>query len=403
MFEKRLATYLGLATLAVLSVLLITRPAQAQTETVLHSFTGGSDGANPLSHLTSDGKGNFYGTTTRGGLGYGTAFELSPNSNGGWNETVLYSFKGEADGEAPYSDLVFDGLGNIYGTTPLGGANWLGVVFELTPVGGSWTETVLYSFKGGTDGASPISGLIFDKAGNLYGTTLYGGVDESGTVFELSPSPDGWTEQVIYTSQGTQYGNAGLTMDTAGNIFGVTSTTVFELSPDGKGGWTPTVIHTFPSSPKDGYWAGGTPLLDQVGNLYGTTFNGGTRNCGTVYKLRPGKKGKWRENILHSFRCGPDLGNKDGSGPFAGIVFDANGNIYGTTGAGGKSGFGTVFELKAAVGKGSFTERVLWSFNGTDGSQPQASLILDSTGDLYGTTADTTNGYGVVFEVTPRR
>jgi uncharacterized repeat protein (TIGR03803 family) len=404
-------TVRALTLAVVLSALLLiaARPAQCQTETVLYNFTPGSDGTDPSSRLTSDGAGNLYGTTYEGGLGVGTVFELSPNGSGGWNETVLYSFAGEPDGARPfYSDLIFDGVGNLYGTTYLGGANEHGVVFELSPVGGSWVETVLYRFGGGTDGAYPVNGLIMDPAGNLYGATNAGGTSGWGTVFELSPSGNGWTEQVIYNIETQRhYSDAGLTMDVAGNIFGVSFSTVFELSPNGKGGWNPAVIHTF-TGREDGSYPEGTLVLDKAGSLYGTTARGGAerdnaKNCGTVYKLSPGKNRKWTKKILYSFNCG----QKDGRHPYAGIVFDAAGNIYGTTFNGGKYDGpdligGTVYELVAPVGKGGYKEKVLWSFHGTDGAGPLSGLILDSAGNLYGTTQDGGSGTsGVVFELTP--
>ena len=404
----------GALTLAVLSALLLiaARPAQAQTEgavgskarkpseTVLYNFYYGSDGAYPISRLTSDGAGNFYGTTCSyegQGPGYGTVFELSPNGSGGWNETVLYSFTGGADGSNPmYSDVIFDSVGNLYGTTEFGGANGYGVVFELSPAGTSWTETVLHSFAW-TDGANPLTGVIMDPAGNLYGTTGYGGANGYGTVFEMSPSGGGWTEQVIYTLVYSSY-TAGLTMDAAGNIFGVSLSTVFELSPNGSGGWNATVIQTFCSRLKDGCFAVGTPALDQAGNLYGMTADGGAKNYGTAYKLTPGENGKWTEKILHSFRSG-----KDGSHPWAGVVLDAAGNIYGTTLYGDEDDGGIVFELVAPVGTGKpYEEKILWSFTDMDGYWPHSSLILDSSGKLYGTTVfGGSNGVGVVFEVTP--
>jgi len=384
--------------LALLSALLLiaTLPAQAQTETVLCNFTGGSDGGELKSSLIFDGAGNLYGTTYEGGLfGYGTVFELSPNGNGGWNERVLYSFTGGADGGYPYSNLIFDSEGDLYGTTIFAGANGYGVVFELSPVGASWTETVLHTFANSPDGANPWSGLIFDPAGNLYGTTWDGGSNGSGTVFELSPSGGSWAEQVIYE----QGGNAGLTMNAAGDILGASVYTVFELSPNGNGGWNPTVLHTFCSG-KDGCGALGTPVFDQAGNLYGTTEYGGGKNDGTVYKLSPRtkgkKKGEWREKILRSFN------GKNGAGPMAGIVFDAAGNIYGTTVAGGWRDYGLVYELVAPVGKGSYKERLFWRFNFTDGLGPLGSLIWDSAGNLYGTTNYGGEAeLGVVFELTP--
>jgi uncharacterized repeat protein (TIGR03803 family) len=289
---------------------------------------------------------------------------------------------------------------------PHGGAYGYGVVFELSPVGASWTETVLYNFCSQADcadGEYPVNTLIMDPAGNLYGVTNQGGSTGAGTVFELSPAGGNWTEQVLYSPGSTTgYGiNAGLTMDAAGNIFGATWSTVFELSPNGKGAWNPTVIHIFDGGAKDGMGAAGTPVLDKDGNLYGTTIYGATKNLGTVYKLSPvtkgKKKGTWTVKILHSFKGGL----KDGYYPVAGIVFDAAGDIYGTTEYGGKYSDGAVFEL-VANGKGSYKEKVLWSFNGTDGGYPYDSPILDSSGNLYGTTYDGgSHGAGVVYEVTP--
>ncbi|HXM11037.1 MAG TPA: choice-of-anchor tandem repeat GloVer-containing protein [Terriglobales bacterium] len=396
-----------------LSLCLITTfaagPAQALTKGVLYNFQGyvDDDGSEPNASLTSNGVGNLYGTTQYGGQGYGIVFELSPNGKEGWKETILHTFTGGSDGAVPTSsNLIFDSAGNLYGTTesddigsggPCANAG-CGVVFELSPAGGNWTETVLYTFCqqiGCTDGSNPINGLIFDTKGNLYGTTLTGGSGSGGTVFELSPSGSDWTEQVIYL---TSYNSsAGLTIDATGNIFGATESAVFELSPKHKGGWKSAVIHTFTGGTKDGSGAEETPVLDATGNLYGTTTGGGIYNNGTVYKLSP-PKGKWNETILYSFKGGP----KDGSLPWAGIVFDAGGNMYGTTLNGGKYGEGTVFELVAPVGEGSYKERVLRSFNYTDGATPYASLVLDVAGTLYGTT-QLGGKYesGVVFEVTP--
>jgi uncharacterized repeat protein (TIGR03803 family) len=250
------------------------------------------------------------------------------------------------------------------------------------------------------------------KAGNLNRTIKGSG---GGHLFELSPSGGGWTEQVLYQFEtiplGPFYiGYAGLTMDAAGNLFGASEDTVFELSPNGSGGWSPTAIHTFGAA-ENGSNPVGTPVLDQAGNVYGTTEGGGAYNSGTVYKLSPGRR-RWTYEILYSFKSGPE----DGSQPFAGIVFDAAGNIYGTTFSGGESGQGTVYELVAPVGTGSYTEKVLWSFNFPDGFRPVDSLILDSAGNLYGTTpgggtgggpdnicsnVPDAPGCGVIFEVTP--
>jgi uncharacterized repeat protein (TIGR03803 family) len=390
----------GALILAVFLVLLVAaQPALAQTETVLYNFpaaaistTGGS-----TARLTFYGS-KIYGTTFGGGVGYGSVFELSPNSSGGWNATTLYNFTGGADGAYPsFSYVMFDG-GNIYGTASNGGAHGYGVVFELSRTGGIWTETVLFNFPGGQHNSSPANGLIKDRAGNLYGTC---GGGKGGGVFELTPSGSGWSEKLIFTDA---LGNdAGLTMDAAGNIFGIggityPNTAVFELSPNGTGGWKRTVIHSF-TLPEGALSLNGTLVLDGGGNIYGTTGYGGAQNLGTVFKLSPvkGKPGKWTYADLYDF-----TGSPDGAGPFAGVVLN-NGNIYGTTNSGGTYSLGTVFEL-AAAGKGSYAEKVLWNFNGTDGLTPYGGVILHKTGvfDLYGATVTGgANGEGVVFEVIP--
>jgi len=393
-FSKTLATtgshnFLALVLLSAL-LLIAAQPAQAQTETVLYNFTGSPDGNDPTSRLTADSAGNFYGTTYYGGdgsPGFGTVFELSPNGGGGWNETVLYRFTGGADGAYPaYSDVIFDSAGNLYGTTYRGGGEFgLGVAFQLTPNGGGWTESVLHVFKGGEiDGGHPESRLIMDKAGNFYGTTFSGG-NTQGTVFELSPAPGGtWTERIIYGAKATY---AGLTMDAAGNIFGTTrDQKVFELSPNGNGGWNASVIHVFTGSPNDGAGPYGTLVFDSAGNLYGTTRAGGTYTRGTVYELSPGPNG-WTERILYSFRGGINPKH-----PLGGVVLDAAGNIYGTT----TRGTVATFEL-VNIGGGSYTFKILCG----DGSL--ASLFLDTAGNLYGTSLSNPFGgiFGKVFECTP--
>jgi len=410
-------------------LLIAAHPAQAQTETVLYNFcsqAGCTDGSRVPNEggLTSYG-GNFYGETEYGGLyGYGTVFELSPepgggcpsgsNSGNGWCETVLYSFNGGADGRYGYSSLLFDKAGNLYGVTYDGGANGAGVVFELSLVGDSWTETVLYSFcsqPGCADGQYPLTSLIMDAAGNIYGVTNQAGSVGDGTVFELSQSGGSWTEQVIYLIPTSAGGgtNAGLTMDSAGNIYGATWAAVFELSPNGSGGWNPpTVLHTFAGAPKDGRGGMGTPVFDKAGNLYGATIWGGAHGpctegfgCGTVYKLTPvtkgKKKGTWTEKILYSFKGG----KKDADQP-AGVALDEAGNIYGGSTFGGKYGDGIVFELVAPAGKGSiFKENVLLSFDGTDGATVYGPPIVEG-GNLYGATGNGgSGGYGVVYELTP--
>ncbi|MGA2423689.1 MAG: choice-of-anchor tandem repeat GloVer-containing protein [Terriglobales bacterium] len=402
---------LSALTLVMLSALLLlaARPAPAQTETVLYNFEGGlfgPDGANPEGSLTSDGKSNFYGTTNSGGAHEnGDVFELSPNGSGGWNETLLYSFTGGTDGAFPSDTVILDSVGNLYGTAGGGITGW-GVVFELSPVEEGWTETVLYLF-GSTpgDGLQPASGVMMDATGNLYGATAFGGSVNYGTIYEMSPSGGGWTEQTIYNFDGRgpfDY-NTGFTMDAAGNIFGVSRQTITELSPNGNGGWNASVIFNFPNA--RGYFPNRTIVTDQSGNLYGTTSvgtaKGGLGGYGTVFRLSPRKKGgTWSRKVLYAFE---GEGNGDGNDPFGEIVFDAAGNIYGTTAYGGEYGDGTVFELVTPVDKSKgYTEKVLWSFNGTDGETPVGGLILDSAGNIYGTTySGGLYGWGVAFEVTP--
>jgi hypothetical protein len=390
------------------------RPAQAQsTETVLYNFTGGTDGGTPQSSLTLRG-GNFYGTTQFGGtgLGQGTVFVVSPNGSGGWNETVINNFCPESgacpNGSYPNGPVIFDSVGNLYGITPEGGntncsAVGCGVAFELSPVGADWTETVLYVFcspftgvcQGGND---PGGGVVMDAAGNLYGQVAPG-------AFELSPSSGGWTEKLI--SFNVENSKSGLTMDATGNIFGmafgVTGLVAFELSPNGKGGWNTTVLYTFTTNPNPTIWS--SLALDQAGNLYGTETgwyigpgNGEDEFFGTAYKLSPGETG-WTKTVIYTFS--PDDSALEGNGPSGGgLVLDSAGNIYGTTMQGGTYGQGTVFELVAPVGMGSYEEKVLWSFDGTDGSKPNGGLILDSAGNLYGTTpTGGSSGAGIAFEI----
>jgi uncharacterized repeat protein (TIGR03803 family) len=405
------------ATVLILTMNLFGTSGWAATQTVLHSFGNGTDGAYLYAGLIIDGAGNLYGTTQEGGAyGFGTVFELTPEAGGGWTENVLYSFNNNGtDGVEPYAGLIFDGAGNLYGTTFVGGTYNGGTVFELTPqAGGGWTEKVLYSFgANGADGDQPYAGLIFDGAGNLYGTTYDGGTYDAGTVFELTPQAGGgWTENVLHTfnDNGTDgyLPLGGLILDAAGNLYGTTQHgpsrkrngccgTVFELTPQTGGGWTEKVLYSFGG--KHGNEPNGGLVFDGAGNLYGTTIEGGTYSSGTVFELTPEAGGGWTEKVLHSFGNGTD-----GIGPRGSLVFDGAGNLYGTTYDGGTYYLygGTVFKLTPKVG-GSWTEKVLHSFgNGTDGDQPYANLIFDAAGTLYGTTyVGGTYNRGTVFEITP--
>jgi uncharacterized repeat protein (TIGR03803 family) len=326
-------------------------------------------------------------------------------------ETVLYSFSGNT-GSTPASALISDGAGNLYGTTVGGGAHALGTVFELSPAtGGGYTETVLHSFgrADGSDGISPYAGLVRDSAGNLYGTTNAGGSDHNGIVFELSPtSGSSWTEKILYVFQGQTPDECSprttLLLDSAGNLYGTTSWcgssdkgTIFELTPKTGGLWQSKLLFAFNGT--NGYFPFSL-VLDAFGNLYGATAYGGANGVGTVFELKP-VNGVWKEHVLHDF----DNNGVDGANPQAGLIFDSKGNLYGTTQLGGANGYGTVFELSPAA-RGAWTETILHNFTNTggDGYYPEAPLIFDIAGNLYGTTTrGGSNGFngGTVFELTP--
>jgi uncharacterized repeat protein (TIGR03803 family) len=404
-------------TLAVLAIMAgVASPVWAGTEKVLYSFAGGPDGNGPFSGLVADKAGNVYGTTQNGGTtNNGTVFELSPSSGGGWTEKILYSFCTQppncADGYGPTGGLIFDESGNLYGTTSFGGNEacqpGCGTVFELSPNSdGTWTETVLHSFSG-TDGANPSNSfLIFDKTGNIYGTTQGGGAYGHGAVFELSGS-GGWSETVLYSfcavsncSDG-QIPLAGAIFDKSGNLYGETYAggtyndgTIFKLSPR-SGGWSERVLHSFGGF--DGLGPQGGLVFDKKGGLYGSTSSGGAHGSGEVFKLTRSKKG-WNRTVLHTFK------GADGQFPYDHLIFDKAGNLFGTTAGGGKcDNCGTVFELKP-LWRG-WKETAVYGFTGGggdgDGFDPLGSLLLGKSGRLYGTTATGgTGGFGTVFEVT---
>jgi len=319
------------------------------TETVLYSFNNAPDAANPYGGLVLDTAGSLYGTTYYGGTSNrGAVYKLTRGSNGTWTESVLYSF---ADGN-PTGALVFDAKGNLYGTTSNDGVTYhAGTVFELTPAsGGNWNASVLYSFKGSGngDGDSPYCGLIFDAAGNIYGTTELGGAKDEGTVFKLTRSKGVWTESLLYSFTGQSDGYdpyAGVTMDGSGNLYGTTLSSAFELKPTSGGGWQFILLHPLTGSNGGRLASYSGVVLDQQGNLYGTTLQGGTGcnypGCGIVFKLAPQSDGSWKETVLHNFESADD-----GSYSAAGVILDKMGNLYGTTNyGGGEFGYGTVFEI----------------------------------------------------------
>ena len=403
----------------------------AAKEKVLYAFNGGKGGADSYSSLIFDSTGNLYGTTQRGGhlsdcdgVGCGVVFKLTPDSSGKWKETVLYTFHGGKDGAFPSAGLTLDPAGNLYGTAQLGGStsgslcqiSGCGVVFKLVPgSGGTWKEIVLHSFNG-KDGSAPFAPVIFDTAGNLYGTTASGGNSRgNGVVFQLTPDSKGkWKETVLHLFTGGKDGAlpfAAVISDTNGNLYGTTEGggnlsdcagfgcgVVYQLTPDSNGKWKETVLHTFA-----GGTDGATPfdlVLDPAGNLYGTTNSGGTQGNGTAFELSPSSGGGWKKTVLHNFgRPG------DGGGPGAGLILEPTGNLYGTTIYGGSScgsGCGTIFELKP-TSNGHWREQILYTFRGgTDGAAPAADLTIGPGGNLYGTTpSGGAHNVGVVFEVSP--
>jgi uncharacterized repeat protein (TIGR03803 family) len=366
----------------------------------------------PKGNLVFDSAGNLYGATSSGGAGgYGTVFELIPGTGGTWNEKLLRSFN-MTNGWADLSGLIFDASGNLYGTTDGGGG--FGNVFELRHrQSGGWGEKVLYTFAhNGSDPSNPWSGLISDTAGNLYGTGIGGGAYYYGAVFELTPAAGGtWTETVLHSFAHNGYDGTspygGLVFDSAGNLYGTTTEggaygeygwgTVYELSPAAGGGWTETVLHNFNDDGTDGTLPEAGLIVDASGNLYGTTSEGGAFNFGTVFELSPAAGGGWTETVLHTF----NQDGTDGVLPYCSLILDASGNLYGTTTAGGNFNKGTVFELAPAAG-GGWTETVLYSFHGVgrDGSGPYGGLVSDAAGNLYGTTQyGGIHSYGTVFEI----
>lgn len=382
------------ATLYATAIFVVISLAQAQTFTMLHTFTG-ADGANPQSPLIADAAGNLYGTTFYDGKsGYGIVFKISPNHN----VTVLYSFAGPPDAANPSGPLFLDVSGNLYGTAVWGGASNQGAVFKLTSAG---DETVLYSFAGyPSDGSNPEGGVIGDPNGNLYGTTDQGGdgagcggyIYGCGILFELDPAGH---ETNLHTFNGEGDGAhpwASLLRDSAGNLYGTTVDggsgglgTIFKFDAAG----TVTLLHSFVGT--DGAYPYGPVIRDSKGNLYGATYEGGTSEVGTVFKLN--KSGKL--TVLHNF-----AGNSDGAYPPAGLVRDAAGNLYGTTAqSGSSSDFGTVFKVDTAN-----RETILHSFTAPrQGMLPEAGLLLDKAGNLFGTTyygGRPSSNAGTIFKLT---
>jgi uncharacterized repeat protein (TIGR03803 family) len=372
------------ATAVLASLLsLASMHAAAQSFTLLHSFHG-TNGEYPLAALIIDSDGNLYGTTQNGGThGLGTVFEITSAGK----EIVLHSFGAAPDGKFPLSTLVRDSAGNLYGTTSEGGSADFGTVFKVDAAG---EETVLYSFKGSkNDGSYPSAGLVLDSDGNLYGTTEDGGRAGFGTIFKLTASGK---ETVLHNFWGYpkdgEYSIAGLISDNQGNLYGTTELgghfndgTIFELDKSGH----ESLIFSFTGNQGGGYPFGGV-VRDNEGNFYGAAAYGGN-GVGTVFEVSP----QGVETVLYTFSGG------DGAYPSAGLVRDATGNLYGTTEFGGANGPGVVFEI---TGPGS--EILLHNFDGSDGADLLTGLAIDGSGNLYGVaTEGGAYNEGTVFKLTP--
>jgi len=427
----------------VIGMLVVTmaasHAARVQTFTVLHTFTGGADGANPFAGLTMDRAGNLYGTAAGGGISgnntclpdpyggisCGTVFKLSHHSSS-WIFETLYAFSGQPNGANPEARVIIGPDGDLYGTTNLGGtgfcAPWggCGTVFKLSPPPNfcasfscPWRETVLNSFAQ-DDGAYPQSAdLVFDQQGNRYGTTPLGGsgyylgpcgtglVGGCGVIFELSPSGGGWTEDVLLNFDTVggggpisyAYPYSGVTLDNAGNLYGTASAggtgwgVVYKATLSG----TSSILYSFPGG-SDGAGPYGGLISDGAGGLYGTTYGAGTNGGGTAFDLTPSNDG-WTLNTLYSF--------SGGGGPLDTPLMDGAGNLYGTTYGDGAYGYGSIFKLSPSDGGWSYTS--LHDFTGgSDGAYPYGGVVLDANGNLYSTTSEGgSSGNGVVFEIAP--
>jgi uncharacterized repeat protein (TIGR03803 family) len=396
--KVRYIAHWALVFIMAFALISVSPSAQAQTYSVLYTFTGGTDGANPMGTLVRDGAGNLYGTTYTGGLapgcapgtGCGTVFEFIKAGK----LKVLYNFTGGNDGGNPTTGLVRDSAGNLYGTADWAGQFGAGVAYVVPKTGG---ESVRWAFKSGPTDVSPhISALTRDSAGNLYGTGEVGGANGVGAVFEIS----GTTEKLLYSflhspsDGGAPWG--GVVRDSAGNLYGTAGGgangvgSVFKLTSSGTESW----LYSFPGNPGEQNAFAGV-IRDSKGNLYGTTYNGGAFGSnGTVYELN---KSGTQTTFLFSFN------QFDGGEPYAGVVRDKAGNLYGTTTMGGANAYGAVFKIDTLG-----NETVLHSFNGTDGADPYGGLVLDSAGNLYGVTRDgggskicASGGCGVIFKITP--
>jgi len=382
---------------------------QAGTQKLLYTFTGGEDGGQPYqAGVIFDQAGNLYGVTEYGGAyNKGTVYQLTPSPSGPWTENVLYSFTGGTDGARPQGGLAIDGAGNLYGTTSDGGVPnvYCGTVFSLSPSESGWTFTILHTFTGGKDGCSPQADVMY--SGLVYGTAAGDGCSGNGTLFWMTTSGGGYRANCFEGTTGWYPGGmCGCAVGLCGtSYFGGTQQSGNIWQQGMSGSYLPASLHSFSEKGKVG-WAPVGDLTSQdnewaaSGNVYGTTSLGGTGGGGAVYLLAEELTRRgwvWTISALHDFPASPE----DGSSPWAGVALDAEGNVYGTT-LGGPDAGGTVFKLTPGA-KNNWTESVLYSFTGgSDGGVPTSGVVLDTAGNLYGTTSSGgIYDQGVVYEVTP--
>jgi uncharacterized repeat protein (TIGR03803 family) len=415
-------------TLSILFVLtlLSSRAVHAQTFRVIHAFTGAGDGANPAAGLTIDRGGNLYGTAYFGGhdrgnctgTGCGTVYKVSLH-NSAWIFTRLYPFTGTGDGAGPNSRVTFSPDGTLYGSTYIGNN-----IYNLKPpptaspaTFASWKISLVHQFGSVGDGSSPSGGLTFASGSAVYGTTYSGGNwalcggTGCGRVYELTRSNGSWMEVPLYDFTGQddgQYPAGGVIFDHSGNFYGTTSQggpsqfgVVFELT--NSSGWQENTLYGFHGG-SDGKFPLAGLIMDQSGNLYGATSMGGAGNGGTVFSLML-SNGNWISNLLSS------LDGNSGTGPLSSLIMDSAGNLYGTTYSDGALGFGSVFKL-TQTGEGWIYTSLYDFTGGSDGAYPVGGVVIDANGDVFGTTyagggtgsfcdANFGNQCGVIFEITP--